>query len=129
MFRLQSKRLEKFIRKSDYFFGSVEMKKLFLNLLIVLFLCSVVSFMSCSKKDTESSPKAKKLAFVTNGASDFWAFSRKGCEKADAELEGFEVDFRLVSDATSAEQRRIIDDLVVRGAVGIGISPTDPVNT
>jgi len=82
----------------------------------------------CSKKDTSGSSKKTKLAFVTNGASDFWAFTRVGCKKADAELEDFEVDFRLVSDATSAEQRRIVDDLVVRGAKGIAISPIDPVN-
>ena len=106
------------------------MKKLFFNLLIVSLLYSVVSLSGCSKKGTKAPEPSKKtkLAFVTNGASDFWAFTRKGCEKADAELENFEVDFRLVSDATSAEQRRIIDDLVVRGAKGIAISPIDPVN-
>jgi ribose transport system substrate-binding protein len=103
------------------------MKKLFFNLLMVSLICLLVSLAGCSKKGAES-PSKKKLAFVTNGASDFWVFTRKGCEKADAELEDFDVDFRLVSDATSAEQRRILDDLVVRGAVGIAISPIDPVN-
>jgi ribose transport system substrate-binding protein len=103
------------------------MKKLFFNLLMVSLICSAVLLAGCSKKGAES-PSKKKLAFVTNGASDFWAFTRRGCEKADGELEDFEVDFRLVSDATSAEQRRILDDLVVRGAVGIAISPIDPVN-
>lgn len=106
------------------------MKKLFFNLLILSFLCFAILPAGCSKKGTESPEPAKqtKLAFVTNGASDFWAFTREGCKKADAELEDFEVDFRLVSDATSAEQRRIIDDLMVRGAKGIAISPIDPVN-
>jgi ribose transport system substrate-binding protein len=104
------------------------MKKLLFNLLMVSFLCLAVLPAGCSKKGAESPSKKTKLAFVTNGASDFWAFTRRGCEKADAELEDFEVDFRLVSDATSAEQRRIIDDLMVRGAKGIAISPIDPVN-
>jgi ribose transport system substrate-binding protein len=104
------------------------MKKLFFNLLMVSLFCLTVLPAGCSKKDVESPSKKTKLAFITNGASDFWAFTRKGCEKADDELKDFEVDFRLVSDATSAEQRRIIDDLVVRGAVGIAISPIDPVN-
>lgn len=104
------------------------MKKLILNSLLVLVLCSCVLLTSCSKRETSSSGKEIKLAFVTNSTSDFWIFSRRGCEKADAELQEFEVDFRLVSDATSAEQRRIIDDLLVRGVKGIAISPIDPVN-
>jgi len=104
------------------------MKKLLLNSLVVLVVCLAVLLAGCSKKSTESTSKKIKLAFVTNGASDFWAFTRRGCEKADTELENFEVDFRLVSDATSAEQRRIIDDLVVRGAKAIAISPIDPIN-
>jgi ribose transport system substrate-binding protein len=104
------------------------MKKLFCNLLMVSLICFAALLVGCSKKGAESPPKKTKLAFITNGASDFWAFTRRGCEKADDELKDFEVDFRLVSDATSAEQRRIIDDLVVRGAEGIAISPIDPVN-
>lgn len=102
------------------------MKKTFLNILMVLFICLTALLVGCSKKGVDS--KEIKLAFVTNGASDFWIFSRRGCEKADAELEDFKVDFRLVSDATSAEQRRIIDDLIVRGVKAIAISPIDPVN-
>jgi ribose transport system substrate-binding protein len=104
------------------------MKKLFFNLLMVSLICFAALLVGCSKKGAESPPKKTKLAFITNGASDFWAFTRRGCEKADDELKDFEVDFRLVSDATSAEQRRIIDDLVVRGAKAIAISPIDPVN-
>jgi ribose transport system substrate-binding protein len=104
------------------------MKKLFFNLLMVSLICLAALLVGCSKKGAESPPKKTKLAFITNGASDFWAFTRRGCEKADDELKDFEVDFRLVSDATSAEQRRIIDDLVVRGAKAIAISPIDPVN-
>jgi len=103
------------------------MKKLSSNLLIVLLIC-LAALLWLFIKGVESPSKKIKLAFVTNGASDFWAFTRKGCEKADEELKDFEVDFRLVSDATSAEQRRIIDDLVVRGVKGIAISPIDPVN-
>jgi ribose transport system substrate-binding protein len=104
------------------------MKKLFFNLLMVSLICLAALLVGCSKKGAESPPKKTKLAFITNGASDFWAFTRRGCEKADDELKDFEVDFRLVSDATSAEQRRVIDDLVVRGAKAIAISPIDPVN-
>ncbi|MFZ0034619.1 MAG: hypothetical protein WAK60_06495, partial [Sedimentisphaerales bacterium] len=74
------------------------MKKLFFNLLMVSLICLASSQAGCSKKDAESPSKKTKLAFVTNGTTDFWVFTRKGCEKAEAELKDFEVDFRLVSD-------------------------------
>jgi len=70
----------------------------------------------------------KKLAFVTNNASDFWTIARRGTEKADAELGGVTVEFRIPSDGTAAEQKRIVDDLLVKGIDGIAISPVDPNN-
>jgi ribose transport system substrate-binding protein len=69
-----------------------------------------------------------KLAFVTNNASDFWTIARKGTERAAAEIPGIEVEFRIPSDGTAAEQQRVIDDLLAKGIHGIAISPVDPVN-
>lgn len=69
-----------------------------------------------------------KLAFVTNNASDFWVIARKGTEKAAAEIPNIEVEFKIPSDGTAAEQQRIIDDLLARGIHGIAISPVDPAN-
>jgi ribose transport system substrate-binding protein len=77
---------------------------------------------------TKSGGGAKKLAFVTNNASDFWTIARKGCEKADAELPDVTVEFRIPADGTAAEQRRIVDDLMAKGIDGIAISPVDPEN-
>jgi ribose transport system substrate-binding protein len=71
---------------------------------------------------------AKKLAFVTNNASDFWTIARKGCEKADAELADATVEFRIPADGTAAEQKRIVDDLLAKGIDGIAVSPVDPEN-
>jgi len=65
---------------------------------------------------------------VTNNAADFWAIARRGCEQADSELPDVEVDFRIPSDGTAAEQRRIVDDLLAKGVSGIAISPVDPSN-
>ena len=70
----------------------------------------------------------KTLAFVTNNASDFWTIARKGTEKADAELQDVKVEFRIPSDGTAAEQKRIVDDLLAKGVDGIAISPVDPDN-
>ena len=69
-----------------------------------------------------------KLAFVTNNAADFWTIARKGCEQADTELPNVEVEFKIPSDGTAAEQRRIVDDLMAKGVSGIAISPVDPSN-
>jgi ribose transport system substrate-binding protein len=72
--------------------------------------------------------KHYRLAFVTNNASDFWTIARKGTEKAAAELAGADIEFRIDSDGTAAEQTRIVDDLLAKGVNGIAISPVDPVN-
>jgi ribose transport system substrate-binding protein len=72
--------------------------------------------------------KRHKLAFVTNNASDFWTIARKGTEKADAELPNADVEFRIDSDGTAAEQQRVVDDLLAKGVDGIAISPVDPIN-
>ena len=70
----------------------------------------------------------KRLAFVTNNASDFWTIARKGVEKADAELADVTAEFKIPSDGTAAEQKRIVDDLLAKGVDGIAISPVDPEN-
>jgi len=69
-----------------------------------------------------------RLAFVTNTAADFWTIARRGTEKADAELDDLTVEFKIPSDGTAAEQKRIVDDLLAKGVDGIAISPVDPEN-
>src|ERR1051326_3039038 len=72
--------------------------------------------------------KKHKLALFTNNPSDFWTIARKGTEKAAADVPNIEVDFRIDSDGTAAEQQRIVDDLLAKGVNGFAISPVDPVN-
>lgn len=69
-----------------------------------------------------------RLAFVPNNASDFWIIARKGTEKAEKEIPGIRVEFRIPADGTAAEQQRIVDDLLAKGIHGIAISPVDPAN-
>src|SRR5215472_16324405 len=88
-------------------------------------LIGLASF-GCSKGG--SATGKFKVAFVTNNAADFWTIARRGCEQAGAELTNVDVEFRLASDGTAAEQRRIIDDLMAKGVSGIAISPVDPTN-
>ena len=76
-----------------------------------------------------AAPSAEvRLAFVTNNASDFWTIAREGVEKADSELDDVSADFRITSDGSAAEQKRIVDDLLAAGVQGIAISPVDPQN-
>jgi len=88
---------------------------------------------ACQQNGTQTGgqttgPGAKKLAFVTNNASDFWTIARRGTEKADQELADVTVEFRIPPDGTAAEQKRIVDDLLAKGIDGIAISPVDPAN-
>src|SRR5438094_4374415 len=90
---------------------------------------------SCEKSGDEpggkpggAQRKRLKLAFVSNNASSFWTIARAGCDDAKKELGNVEVDFRIPSSGTAAEQRQILDDLVARGIDGIAVSPVDPAN-
>ena len=94
-------------------------------------VCGLIALISltafgCSKGG--GSANKSKLAFVTNNASDFWTIARRGCEQAGSELPNVEVEFKIPSDGTAAEQRRIVDDLMAKGISGIAISPVDPSN-
>ena len=75
-----------------------------------------------------SASNTVRLSFVTNNASDFWTIARKGTEKADTELNDVTVEFRIPSDGTAAEQKRLLDDLLAKGVEGIALSPVDPDN-
>jgi ribose transport system substrate-binding protein len=93
---------------------------------LILSLAAIGLLMSCSAKNGDA--KQFKLAFVTNNSDDFWTIARQGVEKADNELSDVSAEFRMDSDGTAAEQKRIIDDLLAKGVNGIAISPVDPVN-
>jgi len=92
--------------------------------LCLLFLAGCTS----NNEKGSSATRELKLAFVTNNSSDFWTIARRGVEKADSELADVAAEFRITSDGTAAEQKRIIDDLMTKGVNGIAISPVDPEN-
>jgi ribose transport system substrate-binding protein len=104
--------------------------------LLTLALCVATMFSGCSKQENETTPsgaapapqKKLKLAFVSNNAANFWAIARTGCNDAAKELGNVEVDFRIPSSASAAEQQQILNDLVAAGIDGIAVSPIDPAN-
>lgn len=95
-----------------------------------LTLLSLIAVAACDRSGgpSPSDGASRSVAFVTNNAADFWTIARRGCEKADQELPDLRVDFRIPSDGTAAEQKRLLDDLLARGVDAVAISPVDPAN-
>ena len=90
-------------------------------------LAFIVS-LSCSSPAPPRAPKAiKTVAFITNTTSNFWTIARKGCEKADTEVQDVKVAFKTTNTGTTDEQNRLIrDSLNIDEADAIAISPVDP---
>lgn len=72
-------------------------------------------------------PKTKPhLAFVSNGVADFWTIAKAGALAAGREL-GCPVTVEFPGAGLS-DQKRMLEDLIIRGIDGISVSPIDPVN-
>jgi ribose transport system substrate-binding protein len=71
----------------------------------------------------------KTLAFVVNVSADFWTIARRGIEKANREHPEYNMEMIVPSQASAAEQRRIVDELLARKVAGIAISPINPANS
>jgi ribose transport system substrate-binding protein len=76
-----------------------------------------------------SAQNKKELALVTNAAADFWTIAKRGVEKAQKEHPDYSMQVVITGQATAAEQRRELDDLLARGVAGISISAIDPKNS
>ena len=68
----------------------------------------------------------KQLAFVVNGASDFWKLAEAGVKKAQAELPNYQLSLKYPEQAAAAVQQRLMDDLVAAGVSAIMVSAVDP---
>lgn len=94
----------------------------------IIALCAAALMLSIGA-GAASAQEKKTIALVTNAAADFWTIARRGTEKAQAELPNYNVEFYVVAEATAAEQRRILDDLLTKGVAGVSISSIDPANS
>lgn len=94
------------------------------RIVLLLSIFVLLLFSGCNKRGGS----VKKIAFVSNNAADFWTIARKGTEKAQKEVPGIEVEFRIPSNGGADEQKRIVDDLLAKGIDGMAISPVDPAN-
>jgi ribose transport system substrate-binding protein len=75
-----------------------------------------------------SADDKKTLAFVVNGASDFWKIAEAGVKKAQGELPNYNLQVKYPEQAAAAVQQRVMEDLVAAGAAGIMVSAVDPKN-
>lgn len=86
----------------------------------------VAAFAALSAGVPAQAQDVKTLAFVVNVPADFWKFARVGTEKADAELEGYQVEFYIPGEMSAAAQKKILEDLLAKGVAGVAISPVNP---
>ncbi|MBP6964955.1 MAG: sugar-binding protein [Armatimonadetes bacterium] len=85
-----------------------------------------LSALSCGKQ-TGGKGDVPSVAFVTNNVSDFWMIAKAGVAAGEKDF-NVKCEFRMPPQGTSAEQKQIIEDLLVKGVTGIAISPRDPAN-
>ena len=68
----------------------------------------------------------KSMAFVVNGASDFWKLAEAGVRKAQEELPNYDLQFKYPEQAAAAIQQRLMEDLVAARVSAIMVSAADP---
>ena len=71
----------------------------------------------------------KLLAFVVNVSADFWTIARRGIEKANKEHPEYDMQMIIPAQASAAEQRRILDELIARQVAGVAISAINPASS
>src|SRR3954453_7871831 len=88
---------------------------------------SVAVMMAVGIGSSQAAEK-KSLAFVVNGASDFWKIAEAGVKKAQGELPDYDLQFKYPEQGAAAAQQRVMEDLVAAGPAAIMVSAVDPKN-
>jgi ribose transport system substrate-binding protein len=91
-----------------------------------MLIATVATAALLSLAGTTQSADKKTLAFVVNGASDFWKAAEAGVKKAQGELPNYTLVFKYPEQSSAAIQTRMMDDLVAAGVAGIMVSAVDP---
>src|SRR3954469_11815992 len=89
-------------------------------------LAGAVTALALASTNASFAADKKTLAFVVNGASDFWKAAEAGVKKAQGELPNYTLVFKYPAQSSAAIQTRIMDDLVAAGVAGIMVSAVDP---
>ncbi|MFZ9882391.1 MAG: substrate-binding domain-containing protein [Phycisphaerales bacterium] len=70
--------------------------------------------------------KNAHVAFVSNGVADFWTIAKAGAIAAGKEI-GCKVTVEFPGGGLG-DQKRMLEDLLIKGIDGISVSPIDPTN-
>ena len=84
--------------------------------------------LAAAARPATAQPK-RTLAFVVNVSADFWTIARRGIEKANKEHPEYDMQMIIPGQASAAEQRRIMDELLARQVAGVAISPINPASS
>jgi ribose transport system substrate-binding protein len=91
-----------------------------------IFMAGVAAIILAAAAGSASAADKKTLAFVVNGASDFWKAAEAGVKKAQSELPNYDLVLKYPEQSAAAIQIRLMDDLVAAGVAGIMVSAVDP---
>jgi ribose transport system substrate-binding protein len=67
------------------------------------------------------------VAFVTNGIASFWNVAEAGCRAAERDFD-CRCEVRMPPNASPADQKRMLEELLSQGVQGIAVSPINPEN-
>jgi ribose transport system substrate-binding protein len=91
-----------------------------------LFMVGAALAVAMSVTMSADAQDKKTLAFVVNGASDFWKIAEAGVKKAQEELPNYTLELKYPEQSSAAIQQRLMDDLVAAGVAAIMVSAVDP---
>jgi ribose transport system substrate-binding protein len=91
-----------------------------------ILLSGIAALLALSSMSGAMAQDKKTLAFVVNGASDFWKSAEAGVKKAQGELPNYTLVLKYPEQSAAAIQQRLMDDLVAAGVAGIMVSAVDP---
>jgi len=91
-----------------------------------ILLSGIAALLALSTMSGAIAQDKKTLAFVVNGASDFWKNAEAGVKKAQEELPNYTLVLKYPEQSAAAIQQRLMDDLVAAGVAGIMVSAVDP---
>lgn len=93
-------------------------------LLIVLITISILTCISCGRKEDTESQKPT-FAFIINVPGRFWDIAHAGCQVA-AEEENTLLEYQVPGQSSAAQQKQIVESLMAKGIEGMAISPLNP---
>src|ERR1700730_7386486 len=94
---------------------------------VALAIVGVAVLLTPACRQSAGTPVKTRVAFISNNADPFWTIAEAGANKAASELDVV-LFFRRPLTGTAAEQKAIIEDVLVRRVQAIAISVNDPVN-